>query len=160
MVDSTRARHQQAALVIDEGKLAIEKWDGSKEWEKNLEAETVMLSGPLLLHRNKPELLDSSAFNKARNPRSAIAVIKRNKIAFITVDGRNDNAKGMSIFELAKIMKWLDYKDAINLDGGGSTTLWVNKGQDNGVVNYPSDNKKWDHEGERKVANVVLVLRK
>ena len=158
--DSTRARHQQAALVIEDGKLTIEKWDGSKDWEKNLEAETVMLSGPLLLHRNTPELLDSSAFNKASNPRSAIAVIKKNKIAFITVDGRNENANGMSIFELAKVMRWLEYKDAVNLDGGGSTTLWVNNEPGNGVVNYPSDNKKWDQEGERKVANVVMVLRK
>jgi exopolysaccharide biosynthesis protein len=43
------------------------------------------------------------------------------------------------------------------MDGGGSTTMWVKNQPDNGVVNYPSDNKKWDHYGERKVANVILV---
>ncbi|MBP8067250.1 MAG: phosphodiester glycosidase family protein, partial [Pedobacter sp.] len=41
--------------------------------------------------------------------------------------------------------------------GGGSTTLWTEK---LGVINYPSDNKKWDHEGERKVANVVILKKK
>ena len=47
-------------------------------------------------------------------------------------------------------MKWLGCTSAINLDGGGSTTLWVNSYGDNGVVNHPSDNKKWDHEGAKK----------
>lgn len=66
----------------------------------------------------------------------------------------------MSLFELSKLMRWLKSDDAINLDGGGSTTLWINNQPENGVVNYPSDNKKWDHEGERKVANVVLLKKK
>jgi exopolysaccharide biosynthesis protein len=55
-------------------------------------------------------------------------------------------------------MRWLKAIDAINLDGGGSTTLWVNN--EIGVVNFPTDNKKWDHEGQRKVANVLLLKKK
>jgi hypothetical protein len=31
---------------------------------------------------------------------------------------------------------------------------------ENGIVNFPTDNKKWDHEGQRKVANVVLLKKK
>jgi len=54
-------------------------------------------------------------------------------------------------------MKWLKVQNGINMDGGGSTTLWISNQPGNGVVNYPTDNKKWDHEGERKVANVVIV---
>jgi exopolysaccharide biosynthesis protein len=57
-------------------------------------------------------------------------------------------------------MRWLHATDAINLGGGGSTTLWINNYNDSGVVNFPTDNKKWDHEGERKVANVVLLKKK
>jgi exopolysaccharide biosynthesis protein len=64
----------------------------------------------------------------------------------------------MSLFELSKLMRWLKAIDAINLDGGGSTTLWVNN--EIGVVNFPTDNKKWDHEGQRKVANVLLLKKK
>ena len=56
-------------------------------------------------------------------------------------------------------MGWLNADDAINLDGGGSTTLWINNYQENGIVNFPTDNKKWDHEGQRKVANVVLLKK-
>jgi exopolysaccharide biosynthesis protein len=77
----------------------------------------------------------------------------------ITVDGRHENAAGMSLFELQKIARWLSSKDAINLDGGGSTTLWIGNQPGIGVVNYPCDNRKWDHEGERKVANVLLVKK-
>ena len=65
----------------------------------------------------------------------------------------------MRLFELTKLMRWLNANDAINLDGGGSTTLWINNYMGNGVVNYPTDNKKWDHEGQRKVANVVLLKK-
>ena len=78
----------------------------------------------------------------------------------LTVDDRQENSAGMSLFELTKIMKWLGCTSAINLDGGGSTTLWVNSYGDNGVVNHPSDNKKWDHEGQRKVANIIYIKSK
>jgi exopolysaccharide biosynthesis protein len=78
----------------------------------------------------------------------------------ITIDGRNDNAAGMSLTEMTKIVKWLKATNGINLDGGGSTTMWVKGQTDNSVVNYPTDNKKWDHEGLRKVANVVLVKKR
>ncbi|MNQ69182.1 hypothetical protein D3C85_837640 [compost metagenome] len=78
----------------------------------------------------------------------------------LTIDGRNTESAGVSLFELTKLMRWLGCTSAINFDGGGSTTLWVNGMGSNGVINYPTDNKKWDHEGQRKVANVILVKKK
>jgi exopolysaccharide biosynthesis protein len=116
----------------------------------------------------------------ARHPRTAVA-IKDDKILLITVDGRNEKAAGMSLFELAGFLKWIKAGDAVNLDGGGSTTLWVRGYAEGGVVNHPSDNRKmeqskdykpgmdldnfpasdkWDRSGERPVANVLLVNRK
>jgi exopolysaccharide biosynthesis protein len=153
---NTRARHQQTALVIKNGKLHIDEWDGSVDWEQKLDGQDVMLTGPLLLHHDKLVKLDSNSFSITRHPRSAIAITDNNRILMITVDGRDANAAGMSLFELSKILRWLHCKDGVNLDGGGSTTLWV---KDKGVVNYPSDNGKWDHQGQRKVANVLLVKR-
>ena len=44
---------------------------------------------------------------------------------------------------------------SINLDGGGSATIWTNK---TGILNHPYDNHKFDHEGARKVPN-ILVFR-
>ena len=156
-----RSGHQGSALVFNKGKLNIAKWDGDPAWEKSLIGEDIMVSGPLLILDQKEEKLDTAnTFNKTRHPRTAVAITKKNRVLLITVDGRNENAAGMSLFELSKLMRWLKSDDAINLDGGGSTTLWINNQPDSGVVNYPTDNKKWDHEGERKVANVVLLKKK
>ena len=155
-----RAKHQQAALVINKGKLRIAKWDGTDDWEKKLEGEDVMLSGPILVFDKQRLLPDSSNFNVARHPRTAIAVTKNNRVLFITVDGRDPNAAGMNLFELADVLKWLDCREGINMDGGGSTALWIKDEPGNGVVNNPSDDKRWGPEGERKVANVVLVRRR
>ena len=59
----------------------------------------------------------------------------------MTVDGRRDNASGMSLDELAAFAGGLELKldDAVNLDGGGSTSLYVAGATPSGVVNYPSD---------------------
>jgi exopolysaccharide biosynthesis protein len=156
-----RANHQKSALLIQKGKLSIAKWDGNSDWEKTLVADDIMVSGPLLILNQSEEKLDTAnVFNKTRHPRTAVAITKNNKVLLITIDGRNANSAGMSLFELSKLMRWLQADDAINLDGGGSTTLWINNWGENGVVNYPTDNRKWDHEGQRKVANVLLLKKK
>jgi exopolysaccharide biosynthesis protein len=155
-----RAGHQESALIFNKGKLGISKWDGELDWEQSLEGENIMVSGPLLLLNRTVEKLDTAnSFNKTRHPRTAVALKKNKRVLLITVDGRNENSAGMSLFELTKLMTWLNANDAINLDGGGSTTLWINNYLKTGVVNFPSDNRKWDHEGQRKVANVVMLKK-
>lgn len=158
--NNVRALHHRAAVVINNYQLGIKKWDGSDTWENDLADKNIMLSGPLLILNNEKEKLDSVPFNKFRHPRSAIGIKANGNVLLLTVDGRQENSSGMSLFELTKIMKWLGCTSAINLDGGGSTALWVSGYGENGVVNHPSDNKKWDHEGERKVANVIFIKGK
>jgi exopolysaccharide biosynthesis protein len=158
--NDSRARHQKAAIVIENGKLTLKKWDNTSNWEENLAEKNVMLSGPLLTFNHVDEALDTAAFNRLRHPRSAIGIKPNGRIILLTVDGRQENSAGLSLFELTKVMRWLGCTSAINLDGGGSTTLWVSNASENGIVNYPSDNKKWDHEGARKVANVILLKKK
>ncbi|MGV3546755.1 MAG: phosphodiester glycosidase family protein [Pedobacter sp.] len=158
--NNKRTFHQEAAVVINNEQIAIKKWDGSENWENSLTDKNVMVSGPLLILNDKNEHLDSISFNKARHPRSAIGIKPDGSVLLLTVDGRQSQSAGMSLFELTKIMRWLGCSSAINLDGGGSTALWVNGYGENGVVNHPSDNKKWDHEGERKVANVIFIKGK
>jgi exopolysaccharide biosynthesis protein len=160
MKDNERSVHQKAALVFTNGKLKITKWNGNENWESEFTEGDVMESGPLLIFDHHSELIDSSSFSVTRHPRTAVATTDANHVLLITVDGRNENASGMSLSELSKFMRWLNAKDGLNLDGGGSSTLWIYNQPDNGVVNYPCDNKLWDHAGERKVANVLLVGRK
>jgi len=154
-----RALHQKAAVVFKAGKISLAKWDNTPNWENQLNGEDVMVTGPLLQLANRSEVLDSSSFNRTRHPRTALALTRRNRVLLITVDGRSPNAAGMRMDELSKLTRWLGAKDAINLDGGGSTTLWLKDLPATGVANYPTDNKQWDHAGERKVANVILVRK-
>lgn len=149
-----RARHQRSALLFNPGRLSIAKWDGTNDWESKLTGD-LLNTGPLLIYDNAAEVLDTTLFTRARHPRTAIA-ITHNRVLLITVDGRNGNSAGVNLYELTKILRWLKAIEGINLDGGGSTTLWTSQ---SGVMNYPCDNKKWDHEGERKVANVILVTK-
>jgi len=155
--NGNRARHQEAAVVIENGKILIKKWDGTTDWETGMTARNVMLNGPLLTLNHIDETLDTTGFSRLRHPRTCLGIKPNGRVLLLTVDGRNENAAGMSLFELSKLMRWLGCASAINFDGGGSTTLWVNGMPDHGVINYPSDNKKWDHEGQRRVANVILV---
>jgi len=145
-----------AAVVINNGKIGIVNWNGENGWEHSLKDENVMLSGPLIVYNHKVMPIDTAdAFNKTKHPRSLIVTTPR-KTYLIAVDGRNEFAGGMSMTELTKISLWLGADAALNLDGGGSTGLYV---KDLGIVNHPSDNKKFDHEGERKVANVILLKK-
>ena len=148
--------------AIHELKGEIKIIDWNKEIEANYKGKrgTVLASGPIMLEDG--HLSDWSAcsqnFIDTRHPRSAIYIKNDGTVVFITVDGRSEgNAAGVSIPELAFLIRVLGGKDALNLDGGGSTTLWLKGAPDNGVLNYPSDNKRFDHMGERAVSNIFYV---
>lgn len=148
--------------AIREVKGNIEIIDWNKEIEANYKKNkgTVLASGPIMVDNGR--ISDWSKCDKkfieTRHPRSAIFTKKNGTIVFLTVDGRSEgNAAGMSIPELAYLAKILGAEDAINLDGGGSTTLWLKSAPENGVLNYPSDNKRFDHKGERSVSNIFYV---
>ena len=122
-----------------------------------LKARSLLTSGPLLVYVRKPIEQVDAKFNTNRHPRTAIGMTEKNHLIAVVVDGRSSEAHGMSTEELAVLMQVLGYTDAMNLDGGGSSTAWV---KNRGVVNYPSDNKKFDHEGERGVATVITFTEK
>ena len=90
-----------------------------------------------------------------RHPRTAVGIGTEGDVVLVVVDGRNEKSAGVTLHELALIMKSLGCHNALNLDGGGSSTMyWKNRG----VMNYPSDNKKFDHAGERQVHNILLLM--
>jgi large repetitive protein len=90
----------------------------------------------------------SSAFCRP-NPRTGIGYTAHGGVLLVVVDGRRNNwSRGVTLVEFAQIMKDLGAVDALNLDGGGSTTMVV-QGQ---VVNKPSDGF------QRSISNAVLVL--
>jgi len=84
-----------------------------------------------------------------RHPRTAVGIRKDGTWVLVVVDGRQPQlSKGMTLAEIAAYMKSLDCQNAINLDGGGSSTLWY----EGHVVNSPSDGR------ERPVSDAILVF--
>lgn len=152
-----RSMHQKGALTIYDGELYILKADELKEWEKYIQAAEVITTGPILRTNGVDEKLEKSSFYTTRHPRTAVAKKENGNILFFTVDGRSKESAGMSLEELQATLRWLGAAYIINLDGGGSTTMYVRGQPSNGIVNHPSDNKKFDHEGARKVANIIIV---
>ena len=97
-----------------------------------------------------------------RHPRTALALTDEDYLLLITVDGRRPETAGMSAKELTQfIQKYFQPKHALNIDGGGSTTMWI-KGAatPNEVVNYPTDNKQYNHFGQRLIRNAIIVIGK
>lgn len=84
-----------------------------------------------------------------RHPRSGVGVTSSGRVLFVTVDGRAPGySVGMTLVEFARLFKRLGATWALNLDGGGSTTMVVR----GAIVNRPSDSS------ERPVGSALLVL--
>ena len=159
IVNKNRAMHQLGALACYNNELYILKADELKNWEKYIQAQDVLTTGPILRVNGIDERLSNSSFYTTRHPRTAIAKKNDGTIMFVTIDGRNEKSAGVSLKELQSILRWLGASYIINLDGGGSTTMYIKGYPSNGVVNHPTDNKLFDNMGERKVANAILLLK-
>jgi exopolysaccharide biosynthesis protein len=147
-----------AIVVFDNGTGDILPTQGPTRIPSLKNVEDAIVTGPLLLKNSQITPLQKRPFNDLKHPRSAICLGKK-EIWLVAADGRHKEATGLSLNDLAQFLLSCGCPQAINLDGGGSTTLFLNTKKLNGIVNHPSDNKKFDSEGERPVAN-VLFLRK
>jgi hypothetical protein len=89
-----------------------------------------------------------------RHPRTAVAWTKEGEfIYWVIVDGRQVASVGMTQGELSEFLLGLGAFEAINFDGGGSTTLVLDYGQGVQVVNNPRDDVLWG--GERPVGSKI-----
>jgi hypothetical protein len=91
----------------------------------------------------------SSAWTE-RNPRTAIGIRTDGFVILLVVDGRTTQSAGVTLHQLADILAAHNAKDAIELDGGGSSAMWI---QDK-IVNVPSDGR------ERPVVNHLVFKNK
>ncbi|PTX18855.1 uncharacterized protein DUF2233 [Pontibacter mucosus] len=159
VINTTRSgftpyRENAGFAIAADGTISIEKKPAAG-WNSLSEANTLLTSGPLLVYDDKPVTQVQEVFNTNRHPRTAIGLTADNRLIAVVVDGRFSEAHGMTTEELATVMHSLGCVEAMNLDGGGSSTAWL---RNRGVVNYPCDNKKFDHAGERGVATVIAFV--
>lgn len=126
-----------------------------KKLKKFKQAEDIISGVPQLIKNGKISITweqekSSKSFVETRHPRTAAAKLKNGKFLLVTVDGRQPGTSvGMNLQELAEMLLEFGATDAMNFDGGGSTTMFL----DGKIVNQPSDK-----EGERKVSDAILVL--
>lgn len=114
-------------------------WPGIME---NMGGTPVLMRGGSIVARN------CRASLCARHPRTGIGRRADGRLLLIVVDGRRRASVGMTLVEFARLFKSLGATHALNLDGGGSSTMVV-KGS---IKNVPSDGR------ERPVINALLVL--
>jgi len=154
----SRNSNMTGSVLIDKkGHVAIDPAQPNSFYDNHPEYNDMLVTGPLLLRKKGKIQLPPSSLAKNKHPRTAIGKIGNHKIILVTLDGRTNQAKGVTLEELADIMTSLHCKDAVNLDGGGSTTMWISGKPFNGVVNMPCDNKKFDHEGARAVSDILII---
>ena len=120
------------------------------EWK---DVEHIISGGPYLV-KNGEVFVDMTAQKLqsigGRNPRTAIGYTKDNDLIMIAADGREGSSIGLTLVELANLMKSLGCINAINLDGGGSTVMYVN-GQ---IVNKPQQ------IGGIALSNALVISKK
>ena len=150
-----------AALAISGSHVEIIVKPAGVRWFQNLyKFPDIISAGPLLVWNSRIVPQQAHKFNDTRYSRTGIGFTKDHHLLLVAVDGNAKESAGFTIAEFAKLFKALKCVSALNFDGGGSTTMWVSGEPENGVVSHPTDNKKYDHLGERKVANAILIMRK
>lgn len=144
------------------GDLAIYK-DGSFKiiYENQISADQLVQDGVVNLLAFGPSLVENGEISvgintevgqaMASNPHTAIGIIDENHYIIVVSDGRTSESKGLSLYQMAEVMKSYGVKTAYNLDGGGSSTLYFN-GQ---VINKPTTGGS--KISERAVSDIVYI---
>jgi len=100
-----------------------------------------------------------AGFATARHPRTAVGIARDGRrLLLVVVDGRQKGySDGMTLRELANLMRSLGARDAINLDGGGSSTLVYADPDSSGMLRIA--NRPSDLTGERPVGNALAIIK-
>lgn len=112
----------------------------------------VLSFGPTLISDGEIAVDSNTEVGKSMtsNPRTAIGQISELEYVFIVSDGRTEESEGLSLLELAEILKEQGCETAYNLDGGGSSTIYFN-GE---VINNPTSGRSIE---EREVSDIVYI---
>ncbi len=140
-------------LPVKEGDILELMIDAKEPWDR---IDTALGGGDIIVENGvfMQETVDEY-HEKTSNPRTAIGIRENGEVVFFANDGRDsNNAVGVTIATLADIMIELGCSTVINLDGGGSTTVYAATPFDatSKLVNNPSDGS------ERYVSNAILFL--
>ena len=142
--------------------LAVYK-DGSFKiiYETDVTAEQLLADGVVNLFAFGPSLIENGTISvdqntevrqaMTKNPRTAIGIVDSNHYILVVSDGRTSESEGISLYEIAEVMKEYGATTAYNLDGGGSSTMYFN----GSIINNPTTNGH--NISEREVSDIVYI---
>jgi Phosphodiester glycosidase len=149
-----------AALQATQEGDTIKVWLGTQPRIPHGATPSLLIGGwPRILHNGVSVALDAATIEgtisrnaEARHPRSAVGFSRdSSRVFLLTVDGRAESSVGITLVELAALMRKLGAWQAMNFDGGGSTAMVI----DGKLANVPSD-----PAGERAVGNALLLVKR
>lgn len=144
-----REKSKQQDLVI--------YFDGTFDiiYEKDISAQDLVDSGARDVFSFGPGLVKNGEIitndKSSKHPRTGFGQIENNHFIAVVADGRTDESKGLTLYQLAEIMKENGAVTAYNLDGGGSSTMYFNGKVMNNPVNHGSDVE------ERRISDMVYI---
>ncbi len=141
-------------VIYDDGSMEIIK-------EGDITAEELAANGAREIYSFGPGLIENGEISVDENdevgqsmnsnPRTAIGYYGEGHYVFVVSDGRTSESTGLSLYQLAEVMKDLGVEYAYNLDGGGSSTMYFN-GE---VINNPTTNG--NKISERSVSDIIYI---
>lgn len=143
----------EAFVVYEDGTCnVVTEGDETAEGLLDKGAVQILSFGPGLIEDGVIAVSQNEEVDQAKrsNPRTAIGMVNPLHYIIVVSDGRTSESEGLTLYELAEVMKESGCREAYNLDGGGSSTLWFN----GKVINKPTDGRKI---GEREVSDIVYI---
>jgi exopolysaccharide biosynthesis protein len=149
-----------SVLIVNENVATVRKFT-QDHYNQNLiaaaipvaQAKNMIVCGPMLVTSGKIESLDMSvSHNSSQTARTGLGVSADGKRVFLVVVDTGGGFTGVNTIQLAKILQALGAVDAMNFDGGGSSTMFVKNQGSNGLVNSPNGGTY-----QRPVRSIVYV---
>gem|GEM_PF-102493 len=147
----------------------VSGWNGFTGFDNMMAGGPGLLTGgnvtyeyvPMDVSHEGPSGSSTWKWHMSFYPFTAAGVTANNHLILAVGDGRTaavGGVAGLTVEQVAHLMKALGCTDALKLDGGGSSTMAIEGATYSDVVNYPSDNGIFDHEGERSNPNALLLV--
>ncbi|HEY9885727.1 MAG TPA: phosphodiester glycosidase family protein [Vampirovibrionales bacterium] len=144
------AKDERSLAKLSVGSLVSLSWNSTPDWSRMKHVigggPYLISKGQIVLNEELEHFTNSSGVLKVA-PRTAIGITKPGNLIWLTADGRQKDSVGLDLYELASLMKEIGIYEAMNLDGGGSTSMIL----DGEIVNSPSG-------GSLRSVSTALVL--
>jgi len=146
-----------AGIILDDNNLINIIARPDNGWDSLTTTPTILTAGPSLIINGSIQNHQIHSFNSTKFSRTGLGMTRKKHLIIVVADGNSEDSAGLTIAELTEVFAKLDCINAINLDGGGSSTMYIKGFPDNGIVNHPTDRKYYNSLGERSVADAIII---